>query len=101
MSYSKIDSVLYPWASKHSFIVTTEQGSNQRRVFHTSSKDGETFQVVIEPEKDSLVRIDGHLIEARNEEEVHYTWETSISHLRYTLDAIKRTIEVWFSRQLI
>jgi hypothetical protein len=98
MSYSEIDPVLSLWASNNNLVFSIEHGETGRRVIHTSSELGETFQIVIEDEKDLFVRIDGHLIEGRNEEEVHYVWEFPITELQSMLDAIKRTIEVWFCR---
>jgi hypothetical protein len=78
-------------------IVDEERGG--RRLFYKSSEAGETFQIVVEPEVDTFVRIDAHLLETWNEDQVHYVWEFGINRLQATLDVIMKTIDAWFKRE--
>ena len=98
MSYAKIDPIIKAWATKRDLVVLQEEGKFGRRVAHTSSRAGETFQIVIEPERNEVVRIDAHLIETWNEEEVHYIWQTPVQSLRDALDVCVDSIQVWFNR---
>jgi hypothetical protein len=99
MTYAQIDPILNAWTHRRKIMLLSEEGEPRRRFFYLSSPAGETFQVVVEPEREGVVRIDGHLIETRDDEEVHYVWEVAVAKLRQTLDLSARSIEAWFERE--
>jgi len=98
MSYVSIDPIINAWATTCGLVISKEDTGVQRRFTHTSSQAGETFQVVIEPERNAAVRIDAHLIETWDEEEAHYIWEVPIRNLKSTLDLCSANIKLWFDR---
>jgi hypothetical protein len=99
MTYALIDPVLNAWIQRRKLTLSNEEGKPQRRFFHWSSPKAETFQVVIEPEQDGIVRIDAHLIETGDNEEVHYIWEIPVAKLCLTLDIVATSIDAWFRRE--
>ena len=99
MSYDNIDPILNRWAGRHGRSVLTEARAIPRRVFHTSSPAAETFQMVVEPERDGRVRLDAHLIETDGDAEIHYIWEVAVDELEEALDVCAGTIDVWFNRK--
>lgn len=98
MSYGSIDRLLRAWALKRDLHLVKEEGEIGRRVAHTSSSAGETFQIVIEPERNKIVRIDAHLIETNGIEEVHYTWEVPVIAVQNALEICSDSIHLWFNR---
>ena len=97
MSYERIDPVLNAWAERHGILICIAGGDKQRRYFYTSSDACETFQVVIEPERDEHVRVDAHLIETWSGE-VHCWWEVLTVELEFVLDRALGCIRDWFQR---
>ena len=95
MSYDNIDPVLKGWADKHGVRIVIADGENRRRHFHLSSDAAETFQVVIEPERDESVRVDAHLIETWSGE-VHCWWQVPTAELEFALDRALHCIDDWF-----
>jgi hypothetical protein len=98
MTYAAMDPVIDDWAKKRGILVSREEREPHRRFFHVSSPAAETFQVVIEPERRGQVRIDAHLIETGDDEEVHYVWEVPVARLRHALDRSAGSIGDWFNR---
>lgn len=98
MPYLEIDPILYPWAKEQDILVLTEDIEPNRRYFYISSPAGETFQIVIEPQIDDILRIDVHLIETQHDQEKHDIYETTINGLQNTLDRIVKMIIDWFGR---
>ena len=97
MAYESINPVLQEWANRRRIVILREDGSD-RPFFYISSASAETFQVVIEPEQDGVVRIDAHLIETSNDEEVHYIWQVQVENLLRLLNLSIRAAELWFKR---
>lgn len=97
MSYDNIDPVLNAWAERHRILILAADRENRRRHFYKSSEAAETFQVVIEPERDGFVRIDAHLIETWSGES-HCWWEVPIAELEFALDRALNCIIDWFQR---
>ena len=97
MSYSAIDPVLDGWAARRSITVFRECQGEPRRFFHISSA-GETFQIVLGPERDGAARIDAWLIEGLDDQEAHFTWEVPAGHVGHALDLAEDSIRRWFSR---
>lgn len=62
------------------------------------SSNDETFQIVIEPERDGRVRVDAHLIENFDDEEAHFVWEVPVSELSTIIAITDHTIMTWFHR---
>lgn len=100
MSYTKIGPIIESWASKHNVRLMTEDGEPGRRYFYMSSKIGETFQIVIEPERGGSVRMDGHMIESPTDEEAHFTFEVPVSQTENVLDLGLGTSQAWFNRHV-
>jgi hypothetical protein len=75
-----------------------EPSDAKRRVIHTSSAAGETFQIVVEPEEKGMVRVDAHLIESPKDELVHFTWSVTIDDFAPLLNTVLETIRLWFGR---
>lgn len=101
MPYADIDHLITEWTKKNGITLSTEdtEDGDRRGYFHISSARAETFQVIIEPERKGVVRIDAHLIETWNFEEVHYKWEVPFTRLRHTLDLSLNSIKTWFNRR--
>ena len=100
MSYLAIDPVINSWTQSRKILLLKEDSKLQRRYFYMSSKNGETFQVVIEPERDGLVRVDAHLIETWNGDQAHYIWEASSRQFMNILELSYESINKWFAREL-
>lgn len=98
MSYRKIDPIVENWARAHEILILKEDGEPNRRYFYVSSQAGETFQLVVEPEKDGTVRMDAHLIESPGDEEAHFVWEVPISKTQHMLDLGLGSAQAWFRR---
>jgi hypothetical protein len=92
-----IDPIIAAWASDYGVVLSKEDSASHRRFFHISS-DEDTFQVVIEPELNGFVRIDAHLIENRDDEQLHYMWEAPTERLGLILDLSAYSINNWFER---
>lgn len=99
MTYALIDPILTAWTQRRKLTLLKEEGEPPRRFFYCSSSKAETFQVVIEPEQEGFVRIDAHLIETGENEEIHYFWEIPVAKLRLTLDVVATSIDTWFRRE--
>lgn len=98
MSFDAIDPALEAWAGTHKIKILREDGDGGRRYFYTSSSSGETFQIVIEPEKNKAVRIDAHLIESAHDEEAHFIWEVLVTQVINALDLSLASAQAWFRR---
>lgn len=98
MTYDNIDQTINTWTSIHDLVLLEEDTTPHRRYCYTSSEKGETFQIVIEPERDNAVRIDAHLIETFGSEEAHYIWEVPTNRLKLTLDTCLMSVRLWFDR---
>jgi hypothetical protein len=97
MSYLKIDPVLKRWSVRHGHLLMQEETGPGRRFLYVSSTASETFQIVVEPEREGQVRIDAQLIEAGDGVEAHFVWQTTIGELECVLDLIWNSIERWFA----
>jgi hypothetical protein len=98
MSYNEISSIIESWASAHGFSLMKEDHGPERRFFYVSSVEGETFQFVIEPERDGLVRMDAHMIESPTDQEAHFVWEVPKSQTEHGLDLGLSSAQAWFKR---
>ncbi|QSB44351.1 hypothetical protein IDJ81_13700 [Tsuneonella flava] len=98
MSFENIGSKIECWTAKHGIHLAKESSGPERRYFYTSSAAGETFQIVIEPERDGTVRMDAHLIESPSEEEAHFIWEVPVSQIENCLDLSFGSAQAWFRR---
>ncbi len=98
MLYSTVNALIETWAGLNSIKIMQEAKNPNRIYFYISSQNGETFQIVVEPEKDGKVRVDAHLIESINDEEAHFYWEASPLRISNVLDLGKSSAQVWFSR---
>ena len=98
MAYHNIDPVLNKFLSKRGVQLLKEDVGSLRRYFYISSNVGDVFQIVIEPEKEKSVRIDGHLIESPDDDECHFYWEIALVELANALDICFGSAETWFSR---
>ena len=87
MEYSKIDTIMMKFASENGILLLQGRAAPHRRYFHTSNSD-ETFQIVIEPEADDLIRIDLHSIEGCRDN-LHVTivdsFDRLIKNIRYLM----------------
>lgn len=99
MSYRKTGPIIERWAKKQGVHLIKEGGGLARRYFHVSSEAGETFQIVIEPERSDAVRMDAHLIESPTDEEVHFVWEVPVSQIENCLDISLASAQAWFRRE--
>jgi protein-tyrosine-phosphatase len=99
MSFDEVDPILQRWAKENEIMILAEDVAPNRRYFYISSPAGETFQIVIEPPQGTDVRIDAHLIETRDDEEIHDIYEARADSLQATLDQIMQRIKNWFDRQ--
>jgi hypothetical protein len=100
MSYDNIDRSIEKWVTWHKIYLLHEECVPNRRYYYVSSQSGETFQVVIEPEREGKVRIDAHLIESLDDKYAHFTWEVSVSQIQSALDMSLATTHAWFQRAI-
>jgi hypothetical protein len=98
MHYENMDSVLRGWANLNGLTLMVEPSDARRRVIHTSSAAGETFQIVVEPEEKGMVRVDAHLIESPKDELVHFTWSVTTDDFAPLLNTVLEAIRLWFGR---
>ena len=97
MSYQEIGPIIERWTKQQQLHLMVENSLIKRRYFYISSRTGQTFQVVIEPEKSSQVRIDAHLIESPDNQEAHFVWEVSVFRIKDVLDLVLRCVHTWLS----
>lgn len=100
MSYELIDPAISSWAESRGIILMREEQEPFRRHFYVSSQVGETVQIVVEPERGGMVRIDAHLIESPHEETAHFVWEASVMQTKNALDLAVGSAEAWFRRNV-
>lgn len=98
MSYNEIGLTIESWATKHGLYLMREDHGPKRRFFHLSSAAGETFQIVIEPEREGSVRMDAHMIESPANQDAHFVWEVPTSQIEHGLDLVLESAETWFKR---
>lgn len=98
MTYARIHPIITAWASTIGAAVLKEESPPHRRFLHVSNTS-ETFQFVVEPERDGLVRIDAHLIESDYDDRVHFMWEFPSDNLPVMLDLSTYSINAWFQRE--
>lgn len=96
MTYSAIDGVLEEWCRRHAVTLSIEEGYPRRRYFYKSAPPNETFQVVVEPEFDGLVRVDAHLIESTTDEKFQLTFCFQGRRLPLALDMLWDQMKKWF-----
>lgn len=99
MSFETIGPIIETWAKKHGLHLMVESEEPSRRYFYISSERGETFQIVIEPERGGSVRMDAHLIESPTGEEAHFVWEIPKSQTEHGLDLGLGSAQAWFKRK--
>ena len=99
MTYEAIILPLEDWSRNRGITILKEDSPIERRYFYISSSNGETFQIVVEPERGGIVRIDAHLIEGQDNVEVHYMWEVPIANFQDILEISAGSIENWFARK--
>jgi len=99
MSYDEIDEIIKKWSKKNKIHLMSEDNSPHRRYFYISSKIGETFQFVIEPDIDGYIRIDAHLIESPFNEEGHFIWNVPTVQFVHGLDLSLGSAQAWFKRK--
>lgn len=93
-----IEPEISAWIRRNNLVLLKEEGGTERIFSYLSSSMSETFQIVIEPELNSTVRIDAHLIESEDEYEIHYMWNVPARDLEIVLDLVIVTIKDWFER---
>jgi len=98
MSFTDVDPILNRWSADKGIRIDIPTNGTNRRFFHFSSKNGETFQVVIEPPAHGSIRIDAHLIESTSSTESHFFWEIPTHDLGTCLKLIYDSLIFWFSR---
>jgi hypothetical protein len=92
MDYRAIDPVIQAWAKAHDLCLLTDQG---RCFCYTSSEDGECFQLVIEPPRSGIVRIDAWSIETSDDEELHRISAVPVADLAKVLEEAFQIVEDW------
>jgi hypothetical protein len=98
MSYIVISQAIETWATANKITVLQEDREPNRRYFYVSSPSGETFQFIIEPEHDGVVRMDAHLIESPSDEEAHFVWKVPTSQTYQGLELGIASAQAWFKR---
>ena len=99
MSYASIGPIIEDWVHKQEIHLMYETGDPSRRYYYVSSAAGETFQIVIEPEQEGMVRIDAHLIESPTDQEAHFVWDIPKSQFENGLDLSLGSAQAWFKRK--
>ena len=95
MSYSDLDLIIHQWAAECGITILTEEQDPYRRFGYITNVAGDTFQIVVEPERGGLVRIDAHLIESLSDRSAHFVWEVSASQAEDALDLAGRSVRIW------
>lgn len=98
MTYNEISPIIESWTLKNKLHLIIDAEGPNRRYFYSSSDLGETFQIVIEPERGGMVRMDAHLIESPCDDEAHFVWEVPVSQTRQALDLSLGSVRAWFRR---
>lgn len=84
--------VLWGWARRKGLSVHRED-IHPNRSFYYISRGSNTFQVVVEPEVDELIRIDGHLIEGPDGVSEHFIVVLPSTHFGSALELMQNLIE--------
>jgi hypothetical protein len=96
MNFDNIDPTLEIFSKENAISILREDASPFRRYFYISDKTARTIQIVIEPERDGLIRIDLHAIEEINDEFhviIHDVIENISGAIRYAFFIAKSKIE--------
>ena len=98
MGYTTIDAVIREWAERHSLVLNTEFGDQERRFCYVTGGPQECFQVSIEPPEAASVLVNARSIETIDDIELHKSWTVDAHDLPKALDAALNQVRAWDAR---
>lgn len=93
MAYETIDSIIYPWAQKHSLHIDTNYKDDEVRSIEIIRSEGRRFQIWIDPPLGAQIHI-----HAWNYKAITKAWKIEINNLESTLEEVLQTVKLWMQQ---
>lgn len=92
----KAPNIVSSWAKSNDVFMTNSDRTIQQWVYHISSKQPATFQILISVS--AIVKIEVYLIEGPDEDEAEFTFEVPLTRLEEALDLSLMSARLWFEK---